>query len=192
MAEQRRHQRMRFTVPPCVRIGQEGLSGEGLLENLSLGGLMLRADLPLRVNAPCGVEFSVIDGVRLDLSLLVVSRVGDRYGARFSPGPLSECLIQHAMAQSVARGEASSLSVKTSQGRKVLRVLGFLGVGLRSDFLYAIHTGGVAEIDLSAVTAIDADGLALCRQALEHKRLVIVRQSACVRAALGGAESTHP
>ena len=47
MKEQRRHQRIRFGVQPLIRIGQSGVTGIGRLENLSLGGLMLRTDLPL-------------------------------------------------------------------------------------------------------------------------------------------------
>jgi hypothetical protein len=42
MREQRRHQRVRFNIQPLMRIGQFGVGGTGELENISLGGLMLR------------------------------------------------------------------------------------------------------------------------------------------------------
>ena len=59
MKEQRRHQRIRFNTLPTVRIGQFGMAGSGVLENLSLGGLMLRTDLSLKVGDACGCEFVV-------------------------------------------------------------------------------------------------------------------------------------
>ena len=46
MLDQRRHQRIRFGNLPKVSIGFGGAIGEGLIENLSLSGLMVRTDMP--------------------------------------------------------------------------------------------------------------------------------------------------
>ena len=89
MNEQRRHQRIRFGVQPLIRIGQSGVTGIGRLENLSLGGLMLRTDLPLRTGKACGCEFSVFGSALVDLSAMIVSRVGDLFCARFEAGQAS-------------------------------------------------------------------------------------------------------
>ena len=44
-SEQRKHQRIRFGNPPVARLGYGGASGEGLVENLSMSGLMISANL---------------------------------------------------------------------------------------------------------------------------------------------------
>lgn len=181
MKEQRRHQRIRFKYPPLVRIGQLGLSGAGTLENLSLGGLMLRTDLPLKVGEPFGCEFVVFDSPLIDMPAVVVSKVGDLYGSRFQAGPISESLIQGAIDKALASGKASILSINDLQGRKVMRVVGGLNAGLRNDMLYGLTRTGVEQIDLSEVTEIDSEGLDLCRLAIAQK-IEIVRVSPCVRA----------
>lgn len=95
MKEQRRHQRIRFGVPPLVRLGQSGLTGIGRLENLSFGGLMVRTALPLRVGEAFGCEFAVFGEALIDMSAIVVGqRIGDAYCARFQAGPISQHLIE--------------------------------------------------------------------------------------------------
>ena len=190
MAEQRRHQRVRFVDGVRLRVGYDGVSGEACLENLSLGGLMLCCERELPLRAISGVEMSFSERLRVDLVMQIVNRVGNRYGARFSPGPLSEAQLRLAMSQGLASGKASSLSVKVESGRRVMRVLGRLGGNLRPDFLTALHAG-VAEVDLSGVTAIDAVGRELCALVAADPRAVIVRPADCVRDALERVGSIH-
>ena len=59
------------------------MAGNGELENLSLGGLMLRTPLPLNIGEACGCEFVICGSPLIDMSALVVSKIGDLYGARF-------------------------------------------------------------------------------------------------------------
>jgi hypothetical protein len=187
MKEQRRHQRIRFNTPPPVRVGQFGLAGSGELESISLGGLMLRSELPLRIGQAIGCEFVLFDSPLIDLSALVVSRVGKLFGARFQAGPISECLLEGAIDHGLAAGKASILSINDLQGRKVMRIAGGLNAGLRNDFMHGLTRMGVGQLDLSAVTQIDNEGLELCRIAVEQHRVVIVRPSPCVRGVLTGA-----
>ena len=191
MAEQRKHQRVRFVRDPSVRIRQGGTGSTGALENLSLGGLQLRCATPLALQASACVELRLPGSGLLELSVRIVSRVGECYGARFIPGPLSEALLRLAIQQGLANGQAASLAVKELGGRRVMHVVGCLGSKLGADFQFALNAG-VGEIDLSGVTAIDAAGIGLCRQAQQGGRASIVRPSACVRVALGEAESTFP
>jgi len=184
MKEQRRHQRIRFNSCPSVRIGQLGRAGTGELENLSLGGLMLRTDLPLDVGEPFGCEFSVFGSPLIDMSALVVNKIGDRFGARFQAGPISEWLIQEAIDTALASGKASILSINDVQGRKVMRVAGGLNGGLRNDFMYNLERMGVAEIDLSAVTEIDEVGLELCHLAVDRYKIEIVQPTFTMNAAM--------
>ena len=187
MKEQRRHQRVRFNIQPVVRIGQYGLAGTGKLENISLGGLMLRTDLPLMLGEVFGCEFVVFDSPLIDMSALVVSKLGDLYGARFQAGPISEWLIQAAINSALASGKASTLSINELQGRKVMRVAGGLNAGLRNDFIHNLTKVGVDEIDLSQVTEIDSAGLDLFRLAVKQHRVGVVQLSACVSAKVGVA-----
>jgi len=182
MTEQRKHQRIRFNVLPPVRIGQFGLSGTGALENMSLGGLLLQTEMPLKVGEVFGCEFTVFDSPLIDMSAVVVSKIGDRYGVRFQAGPISEVLIQDAIDRALASGKASVLSINELQGRKVMRIAGGLNASLRSDFMHSLTRMGVDEMDLSGVTEIDNAGLDLCRIAIEQHRVGIVRPSSCVRA----------
>lgn len=177
MKEQRRHQRIRFNTCPMVRIGQTGCAGTGELENLSLGGLMLRTDLPLRVGELFGCEFKVFDSPLIDMSATVVNKIGDRFGARFQAGPISEWLIQEAMDNALAEGKASILRINEVQGRQVMRVAGGLNAGMRNDFMYNLTRMGVAEIDLSGVTDIDEAGLELCQLAVENYKIRILPPS---------------
>lgn len=186
MKEQRRHQRIRFTIPPRVRIGQFGLSASAQLESLSLGGLMLHSEIALKVGGAVGCEFAFFDSPLIDLSALVVSRIGRRYSARFQAGPLSECLIEDAIDRGLAAGGASILSVNDVGGRKVMRIAGGLNAGLCKDFMHALTRMGVDRLDLAAVTQIDAEGSELCRIAVEEHQVGLVRPSPCVRAALQG------
>ncbi len=189
MKEQRKHQRIRFNTLPRVRIGQFGIAGTGELESLSLGGLMLRTDLPLKVSEAFGCEFVVFDSPLIDMSALVVSKIGDSYGARFQAGPISECLIQEAIENALASGKASILSINDLQGRKVMRIAGGLNGGLRNDFMHNLTKLGVAELDLSGVTHIDSEGLALCQVAVDQHKVGIVQPSSCVRAVMAGCVS---
>lgn len=186
MREQRRHQRIRFSAPPTVRIGQSGCSGRGTLENLSLSGLMLRTDFALRTAETFGCEFSVNDSATIDLIATVVSKIGDCYGARFERGPIGEWLIQDAIDAALAAGKASILSINEQEGQTVMRVVGGLNGSLRNDFLHGLTRVGIADIDLSGVTEIDADGLELCRIAVECHNVTISRQSCCVASGMEG------
>lgn len=182
MNEQRRHQRIRFKQPPRIRLGQSGRGGIGELHNLSLGGLMLRTRVALKVGEAFGCEFSVFGSPLIDMPAVVVSKVGDIYGARFEAGPISEVLIQDAINRAIASGNASILSIHDLQGRKVMRISGGLNDGLRNDFMHGLTRVGVAEIDLSGVTHIDSGGLALCAIAAEKYEVAMVRRSPCVEA----------
>ena len=186
MKEQRRHQRIRFNVQPLVRLGQFGFTGMGRLENLSLGGLMLRTDLPLKVGEVFGCEFAVFGSALVDMSAVVVSRVGDLFCARFEAGPISELLIEDVIAQALSSGKASILSLNEFQGRRVMRVAGGLNGCLHNDFMHGLTKVGVDEIDLSGVTDIDNAGVELCRIAAEVHQVGIVRPSSCVHEKLAG------
>jgi hypothetical protein len=183
MSEQRRHQRIRFNAPPRIFLGKLGQLGEGDLENLSLSGLMFRTVLPLGFGETFGCEFSVFGSPLIDLPAVVVSKVGDLYGARFQAGPISELLIQDAIESTIASGNASALSLHDREGRKVMRVSGGLNSCLRSDFMHGLNRVGVAELDLSGVTDIDSVGLALCLIAVEQYQVDLPKRSPCVEAA---------
>ena len=105
-------------------------------------------------------------------------------GARFQAGPISEWLIQEAIDAALVSGKASILSINDVQGRKVMRIAGGLNRGLRNDFMYNLERMGVAEIDLSAVTAIDEAGLELCHLAVDHYKIEIVQPSIAMSAAM--------
>lgn len=186
MKEQRRHQRIRFNTMPLVRIGQFGLGGAGTLENLSIGGLMLRTELPLKVGEAFGCEFTVFDSPLIDMAGMVASKIGDLFGARFQAGPVSEWLIQDAIDNAIDQGKASILSINDLQGRKVMRIVGGLNAGLRNDFMHSLTKVGVDEMDLSGVTEIDSAGLELCRSAIGQFKVGIVNPSPCVRAVMVG------
>lgn len=182
MREQRKHQRIRFTTLPTVRIGQLGLAGTGVLENLSLGGLMLRTELPLKIGEACGCEFVVFESPLIDMSAIVVSKIGDLYGARFQAGPVSEWLIQEAMNDALLSGKASVLSINDLQGRKVMRVSGGLNGALRNDFMHHLTHMVIDDLDLSEVTEIDAAGVELCRVAVEAYTVRLVNPPPAIRA----------
>jgi hypothetical protein len=187
MKEQRRHQRIRFNVQPLVRVGQAGMSGLARLENLSLGGLLMRTDLPLKSGETFGCEFSVFGLYLIDISAAVVGSVGELFSARFQAGPISKVLLQDEIARALSSGKGSVLSVNELQGRRVMRVQGGLNDCLRTDFLHALKTG-VDEVDLSKVTDIDPDGAELCRTVLEQRIGIIrpaVRVSDEIAAAAG-------
>ncbi len=165
-------------MQPLVRLGQAGASGTGRLENLSLGGLMVRTDLQLKVGEVFGCEFAIFGSALVDMSAVVVSQVGDRYSARFQAGPLSELLIADVISRALASGDGSILSINEVQGRRVMRVTGGLDGSLRNDFVHGLTKVGIDEIDLSGVTAIDSEGVELCRMARDEYRVKIVRPSA--------------
>jgi hypothetical protein len=182
MSEQRRHQRIRFNSPPTIFVGQNGQSGKGELQNLSLGGLMLSSDIPLKTGEVFGCEFSVFGSQLIDMPATVVSKVGELYSARFHAGPISEILIQEAIDGALASGKASLLSIHDLNGRKVMRIVGGLNSGLTVDFMYSL-TKGVAELDLSEVTQIDSKGMDLCLLAVEKYDVKLGERSHCVNAA---------
>lgn len=179
MLEQRRHQRIRFGLPPAVRLGSSGRIDEGVIENLSQAGLMVRTVLPLAVGQPFGCEFSLFGAPPVDLTATAVSRVGDLCGARFQSGPLSRQLIDEAIRSALISGAGSVLAVHELGGRKVLRIAGGLNGSLRGDFMYALTRGGVDEIDLEGVTAVDQAGLALCLVATGRHGVGLGGRSAC-------------
>lgn len=190
MNEQRRHQRVRFNTVPLVRIGQAGHAGTGTLENISLGGLMLRTSFPLTVGEVFGCEFVIFNSPLIDTSAVVVNKIGDCYGARFQPGLINERLLQEAIDNAIARGKASTLSIHEQHGRKIMRVAGGLNGGLRNDFIYGLTKVGVAEIDLSGVTDIDRAGHDLCRIAVEQHKVGIMYLSPCVSAMMAGQRAS--
>lgn len=183
--EKRRHQRVRFSEPLPMQLARHGERAQGELENLSLGGLMLRCPLPLAVGDTIGCEFRVFDSPLIDIVASVVSRVGDGlYGARFQAGPMSQHLVDAAINDAIGNGAATVLTIHEGEMGKIMRIAGGLTAATRSDFLHGLERVGVIEIDLSAVTYIDADGAALCRQAVERHGADITKRSRCVEAAL--------
>jgi hypothetical protein len=192
MSEQRRHQRVRFNAQPHVRFGQMGIGGTGRLENLSLGGLMVCAELPLKIGEPLGCDFSVLGSVLIDISAVVVGCVGNLYSVRFQVGPVSEQLLKNEIELALICGKGSVLSVNEVQGRRVMRVAGGLNGCLRNDFMHGLTKVGVDEIDLSKVTDIDRTGAELCRIAAQTNRIAIVRPACRVSdelAAIAGWQS---
>lgn len=179
MLDQRRHQRIRFSVPQKISIGYGGEIGEGVIENLSLSGLMMRTPMPLEISRNVGCEFSVFDSPLIDVPAAVVSRVCDLFGVRFQQGPISQILIDDAISAALASGKASILSVHELGGRKTMRITGGLCGILRSDFMHALTRMGVDEIDLEGVTAVEQAGLALCLVAANRHRVTIGVQSPC-------------
>lgn len=186
MIEQRRHQRIRFSAPPPVRIGQAGHAGDGTLENLSEGGLMVRTDFELQHGALFGGTFSVLEFSPIGLTATVASRVGDCFGARFDAGPIRHQLIQEIIGSALTTGAASILSVNEQDGLKTMRIVGGLNRCLRNDFLHSLTRVGIDDIDLSGVTGIDADGLDLCRIAIEQHGIPVSRRSSCVASGMAG------
>jgi hypothetical protein len=177
--EQRRHQRIRFSSPPTVRIGYGGSVSDGTIENLSLSGLMLRTELPLEISRNIGCEFRVFDSPLIDVPANVVSRVGNLFGVRFQPGPISQVLIEDAINEALASGQASILAMRELGGKKIMRISGGLSGALRSDFMHALTRVGVDEIDLEGVTSVDQAGLALCLVASSRHGVPIGAQSVC-------------
>lgn len=183
MQDRRRHQRVRFGNPPPIFIGFDGAASHGVVENISSSGMMLRSDLPLAIGRQAGCEFSLFASPLIDVSVTVVSRIGDLYGVRFQAGLINQVAIEDAVASALARGEASVLGVHEIDGRKVLRVSGGLNGSLRNDFMHALTRVGVDELDVSAVTAADLAGLALCLVATGRHQVRLGQQSACFAAA---------
>lgn len=183
MLDQRRHQRIRFATLPRVVIGFGGEIGVGGIENLSLSGLMVRTDLALGVGHTAGCEFSLFGSPMIDVPVTVVSRIGDVFGGRFQTGPINQILIEDAINAALDSGQASILSVRDVNGRKVIRITGGLNSSLRNDFMHALTRVGVDEIDLEAVTAVDQGGLALCLVATGRHGVAIGAQSECFASA---------
>jgi hypothetical protein len=177
--EQRRHQRIRFSSPPTVRIGYGGAISDGTIENLSLSGLMLRTELPLEISRNIGCEFRVFDSPVIDVPANVVSRVGNLFGVRFQTGPISQVLIEDAINVALASGKASILAMRELGGKKIMRISGGLSGALRSDFMHALTRVGVDEIDVEGVTSVDQAGLALCLVATSRHGVPIGAQSPC-------------
>ncbi len=183
MQEQRRHQRIRFDEPLPMKIGHHGARARGGLENLSLGGLMFRTDLQLRVGEAIGCEFSVFGSPLIDIAATVASKVGDGlYGARFNAGPMSQYLVEDAINGAIRRGKATVLSIHDLAGGKVMRVAGGLTAATRNDFMHGVARVGVAEVDLSGVTAIDDEGVSMCALAVTRYGIRFDRRSTCVDA----------
>lgn len=182
--EQRRHQRIRFATPLPMKVAHLGQRADGGLENLSLGGLMFRCTLQLAVGETIGCEFSVFGSPLIDLVATVASRVGDGlYGARFQAGPLSQHLVDDAINDAILRGKASVLTIHEREGGKVMRIAGGLTAAVKTDFMHGLSRVGVTEIDLSEVTRIDNEGVALCAHAVARYGVRADRRSPCVQAA---------
>lgn len=179
MQDQRRHQRIRFGTLPKVAMGFAGIIGEGVIENLSLSGLMVRTAMPLEISHSIGCEFSVFGSPVIDVPALVVSRVGNLFGVRFQTGPINQILIDDAISAALAAGHASILGVHELAGRKIMRISGGLSNALRNDFMHALTRVGVDEIDLGGVTVVDQSGVALCLVAVGRHGVKLGAQSAC-------------
>jgi len=180
MQDKRRHVRIRFAKPLPAYVGLKGQNRRAELLNVSLGGAMVSTDLPLAVGERFGMEFS-LQGMGIDTVPTVVSRgLNNLFGVRFDLGPATEIQLEGAIQDSLRNGIASVLSMHTLGGRKVMRIAGALNLSLRNDFFHALDKMGVAEIDLSEVTSVDADGLALCVVASEKSGVVIERLSPAV------------
>lgn len=179
MLDQRRHQRIRFGEPPEIEIGYGGVIGKGEIENLSLSGIMLRTGMALEIGRTAGCEFSIFGSPVIDVPAVVVSRVGDLFGARFQVGPINQILIEDALNSALAVGHASILSVHELGGRKVMRITGGLNGSLRNDIMHALTRVGVKELDVEGVTAVDQSGLALCLVATTRHGVEIGAQSEC-------------
>ncbi len=179
MQDQRRHQRIRFGTAPTIRIGYGGVVGSGEIENLSLSGLMVRTEMALEMSRQIGCEFQIFDSPVIDVPATVISRVGNLFGMRFQPGPISQVMIEDAINAALASGKASILSVHEQAGRKIMRIVGGLGGALRNDFMHALTRVGVDEIDLAGVTAVEQAGLALCLVAVNRHAAVLGEQSDC-------------
>jgi hypothetical protein len=179
MQERRKHQRIRFAAPPAIRLGYGGSIGQGVVENLSLSGLMVRTPLELDVSRQVGCEFKVGQSPLIDVPATVVNRVGDLYGLRFQTGPIAQVLIDDAINASLASGQASILSMHEQGGFKVMRIIGGLNGTLKNDFMYALTRVGVDRIDLSGVTAVEQAGVALCLLATGRYGAMLGEQSAC-------------
>ena len=179
MIEQRRHQRIRFGTPPSVKIGYGGAVSRGVIENLSLAGLMFRTPMSLDIGQLAGCEFSVFGSPVIDVPITVVSRVGDVFGARFQAGPINQVQIEDAINGALGRGQASVLSIHELGGRKVMRILGGLNGSLRNDVMHALTRVGVDEIDLEGVSVVDSAGIALCLVAIGRHAVKLGAQSEC-------------
>lgn len=179
MLDQRRHQRIRFGNLPIVKIGFGGAIGEGLIENLSLSGLMVRTDMPLEISHNIGCEFRIFGSALIDVPAAVISRVGNVFGVRFQTGPINQVLIEDAINSALASGNASILNVRELGGKKIMRITGGLCGSLRNDFMHALTRLGVDELDLEGVTLVDQSGLALCLVALNRHGVTVGAQSPC-------------
>lgn len=184
MLDQRRHQRIRFRNPPPISIGFGGKIGQGSIENISLSGLMLRTTMSLEIGKQAGCEFSLFGSPLVDVPVTVVSKVGDMFGARFQTGPINQIMLEDALGAAMLSGEASTLGVYEVNGRKTMRIAGGLNGGLRNDFMHMLTRVGVDEIDVSAVTAIDQAGLALCVVAFERHGAALGARSTCFELAM--------
>lgn len=179
MIDQRRHQRIRFAHPPAIHIGFNGAIDTGTVENISLSGLMVRTRLPLEIGRHFGCEFSLFDSPVIDVAAIVVSRVGDVFGARFESGPIGQIVLDDAIDIALEGGHASILSNHEIGGRRVMRIAGGLNASLRNDFMHSLTRVGVDEIDLSGVTAVDQAGIALCLTAVSRHGATVGAQSEC-------------
>jgi len=164
---------------PKVKIGFGGAIGEGLIENLSLSGLMVRTDMPLEISHNIGCEFRIFGSALIDVPAAVISRVGNVFGIRFQTGPINQILIEDAINSALASGNASILNVRELGGKKIMRITGGLGGSLRNDFMHALTRVGVDEIDLEGVTLVDQAGLALCLVASNRHGVTLGAQSPC-------------
>lgn len=163
--------------------------GDGVIENLSLSGLMLRTELELEIGHVAGCEFSIFGSPLIDVPATIVSRVGNLFGARFQTGPINQVMLDDAITGALAGGQASILTVHELSGRKLMRIAGGLNGSLRNDFMHALTRVGVEELDVQGVTHLDPVGLALCQVAVRRHGVNVVAQSACFAEAWLQAEA---
>ena len=120
MIERRKHQRVAFASPPNAHFGQFGIKGKGYLQNISLGGLLLKTDSELKVGEPLGCEFILANEHLIDIPAIVANKIQSHYGIRFQAGLVSQWLIQEAIDTMLTSGRGSILSIKDLGGRRVM------------------------------------------------------------------------
>lgn len=185
--EQRRYPRIRFDTLLPMRVGHQGELVAGGLENLSLGGLMFRTDIELMVGETVGVEFRVFDSPLIDMPVSIASRVGSGlYGARFNAGPISSLLIESAIEGAIRKGKATIITIHDREEGKLMRIVGGFTATAKNEFMHGLSRAGIAELDLSEVTRIDAEGVALCGIAVSRYGVRLGQRSRCVEEALPG------
>ena len=177
MIERRKHQRVAFASPPNAHFGQFGIKGKGYLQNISLGGLLLKTDTELKVGEPLGCEFVLVNEHLIDIQAVVGNKIQTHYGIRFQVGLVSQWLLQEAIDTMLSSGQGSILSIKDLSGRRVMRIEGGLNQSLYDQFMFSLTNSGIQDLDLLNVTHMDNEGRNLCKIAVEQFKVRIIAES---------------